>query len=114
MMQIRPGFLLRLSRSIAVGLAVVLAGGSLVSGPASADPIGTVPLDPDLIDRAWVFALSASPAGVLYDTRSRVSGAGVTTWVKPNGAAAFQVQNETTAISGSMLFARDNDGTNIT
>lgn len=114
MMQIRLGFLLRLVRSITVGLAVVLVGGSLVSGPASADPVGTVPLDPALIDRAWVFALSASPAGVLYDTRSLVSGAGITTWVKPAGAAAFQVPNETIAISGSMLFARDNNDTNVT
>jgi hypothetical protein len=107
----RTGLLLR---PIAVGLGALLVGATLVGEPAAADPVGTVLLDSAPTDHARVYTLAASTAGILYDTRGFDSGLGTTTWVKPTGAPSFQVSNSTNAISGSMIFARDNSNTTIT
>ncbi|QNE22593.1 hypothetical protein F1D05_37720 [Kribbella qitaiheensis] len=101
-------------RSIAIGLGALLVGATLVGGAAAADPVGTVLLDGTPTGHARVFSMSASTAGLLYDTRGLDSGLSITTWVKPTGAPSFQVSNNTTAISGSMIFSRDNNDTNTT
>jgi hypothetical protein len=89
-----------------------LVGVVLVLGavPASAGAAGVQDLDRILFDRPYVEVLGASPAGVLYKVswNNNNSLSELSAWVKPAGAAAYQVDLGFKRLAGDKIFGTGN------
>ncbi|MEV6286020.1 hypothetical protein [Kribbella sp. NPDC051770] len=85
-----------------VGVVVVL--GMLL--PASAQAAGVQDVNRVLFDRPYVEVLGASPAGVLYKVSRNVDNSlvGLSTWVKPAGGPAYQVDQSFQQLSGDKIY----------
>lgn len=98
-----------LSIAFSAALAVTVGFAGTSSAATTADPAGTVAVNATGTERPDLAVLGASSAGVLYEVNGESTGGSPARaiWVKPTGAAAYQVDVMYGRLAGKNVYWAD-------